>query len=247
VFVAADGVESVIARSAGLDNRLTLATCETFLQYHLGGIDVDRTCLEVYLGSQVAPGSYAWVFPRSPNEAAVGVGVMYEGSRRRPVRRLLDAFVERRFGGGEVLHTACGTSPRYMGEEILARGNLLVVGDAARVLDSLSGAGIANALLSGKMAGEACAAYLTNGNLEIEALFEMYPGRFLTLKQRELRFQLGLKKMISKFSDDELDDITQALADYFGDEPVQSVNLFVALAAITRKRPRLLKLARHLL
>jgi digeranylgeranylglycerophospholipid reductase len=155
--------------------------------------------------------------------------------------------VEKRFGGGEITHTSCGTSPRYGGDQILAVKNLLVAGDAARVLDSLTGAGIANAMLSGKMAGRAAAEYAFGRLDSVEELHRLYPGEFLQTKHSELTRLLEVKRFVAKLSDDELDDVVLGLSDYFGGAPVESINILATLAGIVKARPRILKIARHLL
>lgn len=247
VFVAADGVEGTISRLAGIDNRLNLDETESYLQYHISGVDFDQETIEFHVGSDVAPGSYAWVFPNGKGKVAIGAGVRCHEVPSGEARRRLERFVARRFGGGEVTHTSCGTSPRYGGERLLAVKNLLVAGDAARVLDSLTGAGITNAMLSGKIAGAAAAAYADGEVASFEALHSIYPGEFLQAKQSELSRLLEIKRFVAKLSDDEFDDVVAGMADYFGSGPVESINILAVLAGIVKARPRILKLARHLL
>jgi digeranylgeranylglycerophospholipid reductase len=247
VFIAADGVEGTIARLAGLDNRLDLAETESYLQYHLRGIEVDPDYLEIHVGEKKAPGSYAWIFPRGDREAAVGLGVNCDRASPGMAQEYLDRFVETRFGKGEIIYRSCGTSPRYSGPQTLALGNLLVVGDAARLLDSLTGAGIANALLSGKLAGRAAAQYVGGKLVTVEDMHEVYPGEFVEAKGGELSRLLDIKRLVCKLSDDDLDEVVQGLSDYFGDRPVQSINILAVLLGVVKARPRILKIARHLL
>jgi len=75
VFVAADGVEGTISRLAGIDNRLVLDETESYLQCHLSGVEFDPEVIEFHVGSEVAPGSYAWIFPRGKGEVSIGTGV----------------------------------------------------------------------------------------------------------------------------------------------------------------------------
>ncbi len=69
-------VEGRIARLAGIDNRLELSDTGTYYQYRLRRINVDPDIIEVHFGSQVAPRSYAWIFPRGEHEANVGAGLL---------------------------------------------------------------------------------------------------------------------------------------------------------------------------
>ncbi|MGD8922976.1 MAG: NAD(P)/FAD-dependent oxidoreductase [Candidatus Zixiibacteriota bacterium] len=247
IFVAADGIEGTISRLAGLDNRLNLTEMESFLQYHIEGAAVETDAIEVYLGRSMAPGSYAWIFPRGDNQVSVGLGILLDPYQSRPVKQYLDRFVERRFGTVRILRTSCGTSPRYAGPGLLAKGNLLVVGDAARIVDALTGAGIVTALLSGKIAGEAAGQFVSGEVNSIRELHDIYPRRFLDRKHAELTRLVEIKKLVCALSDGDLDEMVLALRDYFGDRPVESVNIVATIAGMVRKRPRLLKLARHLL
>ncbi|MBD3401251.1 geranylgeranyl reductase family protein [candidate division GN15 bacterium] len=247
VFIAGDGVEGMIARKCGIRNNLNLIDTESYLQYHLRDIEVDPDVIEAHLGQAVAPESYAWVFPISAVEANVGLGVPAVFGANRPVRGFLDRFVERRFGAATIVRTSCGTSPRYQGPARLARGNLLVVGDAARVLDSVTGGGILNALASGRHAADAAAAFIESGGENISIMHEVYPTRFLEESHRELDYMLKLKNFLCKLSDDEWNDIVDGLGAYFGDREVESVDVVATFVGVVRKKPRILKIARHLL
>jgi digeranylgeranylglycerophospholipid reductase len=143
--------------------------------------------------------------------------------------------------------TSCGTSPKYAGKDTLAQLNLLVVGDAARVVDSLTGAGIANAMLSGKMAGEAAARYVGEAGRTIQGMWDDYPGRFVDKKHTELSRLLEIKRFVSRLTDSDLDDAVLALGEYFGGKAVQSISVTAVLLGMLKAKPRLLTLARHLL
>ncbi|MBN1212452.1 MAG: NAD(P)/FAD-dependent oxidoreductase [candidate division Zixibacteria bacterium] len=246
IFIAADGVEGTIARKAGLDNRLNLKETESLLQYRLKNISVEPDLIEFHLGSDIAPRSYAWVFPHGETEANVGLGVPSDINSGRDAVYYLDRFVARRFGKAERGHTSCGTCPRYRGRNILARLNLLVVGDSARVLDSLTGAGIVNAMLSGQLAARAALKYVKREIATLKELHQHYPGRFLELKHYELSMFLKIKKLLVKLSDPELDDMVLALDEHFIEKKVDTFNPIAIIMGIIKKKPRLLKMARHL-
>jgi len=75
VVIAADGVESQVGRWAGLPLQLPLEDTMVCAQYLLAGIEIDPTCNLFMLGPDLAPGGYAWVFPKGENKANVGLGV----------------------------------------------------------------------------------------------------------------------------------------------------------------------------
>ena len=76
VIIAADGIESLIARWAGLDTTLSIDHLDSAAQYLFGDVpDLDPSCLEFYFSNELAPGGYAWVFPKGNGTANVGIAV----------------------------------------------------------------------------------------------------------------------------------------------------------------------------
>ena len=91
IIVAADGHASLMRRSAGLDRWFDdFVTCA---QYQLGGLNiVEPNANEFYVGPSIAPGGYAWVFPKSSEVANVGIGVRrtHKFNKRTSFHRILD-------------------------------------------------------------------------------------------------------------------------------------------------------------
>jgi digeranylgeranylglycerophospholipid reductase len=153
IFIAADGIESKIARLAGIDNLIDDSDIESLLQYRVENIKIDPEFLEFYVGNDLAPRGYIWMFPKSDYSANVGVGVAVALKKGNTAPEYLDRFLKARFGSSyEITEIHCGLVPRYQGKKKFCLKNLLVVGDAARIIDSLTGAGIINAMVSGKYA-----------------------------------------------------------------------------------------------
>lgn len=247
VFIAADGAESVIARSAGMRNGLELEETESLLQYRLEDISVDPECVEFHMGNSVAPEGYLWVFPKSASSANVGLGISTPSKRSEKLEILLRDFIERGFGGGKVVGKTCGLVPKYQGKDRFRTANLLVVGDAARALDSLTGAGIISALMSGRYAGQAAAAYIEGRVNDLDEIEHLYPKRFLDVKGEELAIYLKLRNVYRNLNDGDFSDIIEALNEHFSNNSVYGVNAGRLLIGLVRTRPRLLRLIRHLL
>ncbi|MBD3180737.1 geranylgeranyl reductase family protein, partial [Candidatus Poribacteria bacterium] len=76
VVIAADGVESRIARWAGIDTHCKNSDVDTCVQYLMTGLDnIKPDCCCFYLGHEVAPRGYAWIFPKGNGSANVGIGI----------------------------------------------------------------------------------------------------------------------------------------------------------------------------
>lgn len=247
IFIAADGVESKIARLAGIDNGVDIADVESLLQYRVESISIDPTAVEFHMGNDLAPGGYLWVFPKSQDSANVGIGIATDDRRSDKLYPLLDGFIERKFNGAVISRTTCGLVPKYQGRDVLRVDNLLVVGDAGRTLDSLTGAGIINAMMSGKYAGLAAAEYLSGNLKNIAEIEELYPGRFLEVKEAEMSLYLKLREVYKRLSDGDFAEILTALDSYFAGQSTIGLNAAKLLVALVKTRPSLLRLVRHLL
>ncbi|MFQ6072834.1 MAG: NAD(P)/FAD-dependent oxidoreductase, partial [Methanosarcinales archaeon] len=76
IVIGADGIESKVGRWAGIDTTLSLKDIDTCAQFLMTNIDVDTDYCEFYLGNNIAPGGYVWIFPKGKNSANVGVGIL---------------------------------------------------------------------------------------------------------------------------------------------------------------------------
>jgi digeranylgeranylglycerophospholipid reductase len=154
IIIAADGVDSRIGRLAGINTRSKIGMLGSCAQHSLVNIDVDPDGLEFYLGSSYAPGGYAWVFPKTRNEANVGVGVL--NPHEKDAVNVLDKFIETKFQNAQSIRFLAGCVPSTLPPKECVKGNMILVGDAARQINPFTGAGIANAFIAGKIAGEIC-------------------------------------------------------------------------------------------
>jgi digeranylgeranylglycerophospholipid reductase len=242
VVIAADGVESQIACRAGLNPVLKPKDIHSSYQYLIGGIELEPRTLEFYFGNETAPGGYIWVFGKGGGLANVGLAIMPTKSPHKKAVEYLDEFIARRFSRYKIIERMTGGVPTYMEALPLYKDNLLLCGDAARVIDSLTGAGIANALLSGKLAGQTAARMVREG-----ISGEFYRKEFLKIKGRELKFYYLCRQIYLKLSDDDVVNILRFVDDIFGEKEITGINPFEVITKIIMSHPKLLTLGRHLL
>src|SRR5580704_5488557 len=162
--VGADGASSRVAGTAGLvdTNRVLWGfALRTYLPHT---VDLPAIVFWEPAPWQGFPG-YGWVFPGATGEANVGLGLGTVGDRKagakvqqalprfldhlREVELLTDASTSRpsRRLGGWLKMGMVGTVP--------AEGRVLLVGDAAGLVNPLQGEGISQAMCSGRSAAEA--------------------------------------------------------------------------------------------
>lgn len=243
VIICADGIESQTAKWAGIDTTLDLDQLDSCAQYLLGNIEIEPNRLEFHVGYNLAPGGYAWVFPKGKDFANVGLAVTPALANGGKAKKLLDEFVDKRFSRFSTIETMVGGVPCFSRKSVLVKDNLLLVGDAARLVDSLSGAGIANAILSGKTAGEVTSEYIRN-KYPLEFLRE-YQKRFMGKKGRELRFYSFLRKIYLRMRDEDFEAVVLFLKDYLEGKEVKGFDPIFLAKTILKSNPVLLTLLKH--
>ena len=156
VLVGADGANGIVARAVGLGEDIVNGVAlEGNARYGEidGEIDERRVASTAVVELGVVPGGYGWVFPKG-DHANLGVGGWGdEGPRlREHLARLcrahgVDSGALTAVRGHRLPMRRLGAQP--------ARGRVLLVGDAAGLVDPLSGDGIYEAFVSAKLAAEA--------------------------------------------------------------------------------------------
>ena len=164
IVIGADGVEAMVGRWAGLDTRVPARDMESCAQYVLQGIDFDPDAIYLQFGEQVAPGGYAWLFPKGPGVANVGLGLVALKADGRNARQYLDGWIARRYPGGAKAGYTVGGVIVHTTIKATYSDGVLLAGDAAHMINPLSGGGIVNAMKAGRLAGQTAAAAICGGD-----------------------------------------------------------------------------------
>ena len=114
---------------------------------------------DVFLGS-VAPSGYAWIIPKGPDTANVGLGVR-AGYLKGNLKEHLQAYCDEL--GFEVLSWGGGWIPMGGPVKTMVDGTTLAIGDAAGLVMPSNGGGISQAIISGCFAAEAILDNLSKG------------------------------------------------------------------------------------
>ncbi|MDI6703910.1 MAG: NAD(P)/FAD-dependent oxidoreductase [bacterium] len=160
IIIAADGPLSTVGREIGNRNREFVSA----IQYSLPLTErFDQT--EIYFNRKIY-GGYGWLFPKG-DIANVGVGVKINSHSKVFLRRILDWFVERLKDDGKVrsqiLSKTSGLIPVSGILQEMYFKNILFVGDACGMTHSITGQGICQAVIGGKIAGRVAAKHLKFG------------------------------------------------------------------------------------
>src|SRR5205085_5145803 len=157
VVIGADGVETMVGRWAGLETRVPARDMESCAQYVLQGIEFNPDAIYLQFSNAIAPGGYAWIFPKGVGVANVGLGLVALKTDGRNARQYLDDWIGRRFPTGvRTGYTVGGVIVHTTVKKTYCDG-VMVAGDAGHMINPLSGGGINNAMKAGRLAGRAAA------------------------------------------------------------------------------------------
>ena len=188
VVIGADGVETLVGRWAGLDTRVPARDMESCAQYVVQGIDFDPDAIYLQFGDKVAPGGYAWLFPKAPGVANIGLGIVALKTDGRTARQYLDDWIARRYAAGaRTGYTVGGVIVHTTVKQTYADG-VLLAGDSAHMINPLSGGGIVNAMKAGRLAGQTAAAAICAGDTSAQRLAEYHSAWMKLLGNDHLKY-----------------------------------------------------------
>lgn len=244
VVVGADGVESKVGRWMGINTRLRPSNISVCAEFLMCDIELNKDYSEFFLGSEVAPKGYAWVFPKGEDCANVGLGIGGDVSDEK--HRAIDylkAFVRNKFPSGKTVAEMYGavplSGPIY---ESVADG-LILVGDAARQVNPLTGGGILYAMHAGEIAGDVIAKASQENNFSKTRLME-YENRWRSEFGKRLETGLKAKDFFFNLSDEDLNTLAHSLTGV----KIKELSTWALLMELVKRNPKmLLGLAKMLL
>jgi digeranylgeranylglycerophospholipid reductase len=234
VTIGADGFESQLGRWAGIPTNLALRDMDSCLQYRMTNVDCDVRYCDFYLG-KVAPGGYVWIFPKAEGLANVGIGVQLSQIHgMAEAKKYLDAWIGKHpaYSKGKTIDVVGGgvsISPPL--KQTVADG-VMLVGDAARMIDPLTGGGIANGCIAGKICGEVAAAAVRD-KTPTKEFFQAYEKAWRARLEEKLYRNWLAKEKLCSLSDETFDKVVDALEGV----KLQKLTVHNILKAVHEKYP----------
>jgi len=162
MVIGADGAHSQVAKD--------LANFKVDKQHYGGSVrayytnveNINTEANEVYLHRDILPG-YFWLFPVSPTEANVGLGMhsSHISQHKINLKKHFYDFIEKsprlqqKLGNAQMEGKLEGFGLPFFSKKHTISGNrFLLLGDAASMIDPTNGEGIMPAIISGKLAAE---------------------------------------------------------------------------------------------
>ena len=191
LIIAADGAASTVRRLTGLrvPRRLT-------------GVQVEVPLTEPLTDTRVLfhPDwryGYAWLFPKGP-VANLGLGMMENrvGEAREALESLRLDMAGRGMIGAGCLGRSVGAIVTDGPDRTMVHDRVLFTGDAAGLTHPITGAGIPQAVISGREAGLAAAGFLDRGDRESlaeydESIRDLYDSTISRALAKRRRLEAG--------------------------------------------------------
>ncbi len=184
-LIGADGANSVVAHSLGLRRERNMAAAIE-AEVPVSPVIYQRfSSGPVFIFDEI-PFGYLWIFPKQ-HHLSVGIAAWHprRGELQAVLRRVMARYGVPLKAGSLHGHPI----PIYTGREKIATPRTLLAGDAAGLVDPLSGEGIRYAIKSGRLAAE--------------AILAGHPERYSSLVFREIGinhlFALGAAQLFYRF------------------------------------------------
>ena len=220
VLVGADGLQSQVGKWAGLRTHIKITELASCLQFIVDQVETEGL-LEIITGHEWAPGGYAWVFPKGHGYAEIGLGViptMTDKNAQWHLDRFIrHSFFEERFKNSRILEIQGGGVPLASPLRTQYADNLILVGDAARHVNPITGGGIHTALSGGHIAGNFLADFLNQDKPPTAQNLEGYQNRWLEELGNKMWKLYDVKTEIFRKNDIRERDalLYQTMASYF--------------------------------
>jgi len=236
--VGADGYESQVGRWAGINTSLAPRDIQSCFQYRLTNINHEADYCEFVLGSK-APGGYIWIFPKNEDTANVGIGMQLTKLKDpADVKKYLDKYIQNdpRLKKGRPLELVSGAVSICAPIDKVIGSGILLVGDAARQIDPITGGGISNSCKAAKVAGEVLARATREKDFSERSL-QRYEKGWRDLIENHLYRNWMAKEKLVTLTDDTFNKIIATL----NEVGVDKMSTYSILKAIEAKHPELVR------
>ncbi|TNE81215.1 MAG: geranylgeranyl reductase family protein [Bacteroidetes bacterium] len=203
MLIACDGINSFVARKFANHKLDRKHHCGALRIYYEGVEFESREKIELHFIEDVLPG-YLWIFPMANNKANVGIGMLseYVSKKKVNLKEVLERVIKEhptispRFAHAKPLETVKGMGIPLGSKKVqLSSDHLLIAGDAASLVDPLTGEGIGNAIRSGRFAAQYAAQAIKDQKYSAEYL-KAYDKKIYSMVGPELKFSHFLQKLM---------------------------------------------------
>ncbi len=178
MVIGADGANSRVAKAIDAGDYNYAIAFQERIRLPQDKMDYYEELAEMYVGDDVSPDFYAWVFPKY-DHVAVGTGTMKVNKARiKHLQAGIRARAAKKLEGGEIIKVEAHPIPEHPRPRRVV-GRVALVGDAAGYVTKSSGEGIYFAAKSGRMCAETIVELSNSGQRAItESDLKVYLKRW---------------------------------------------------------------------
>ncbi|UCG68894.1 MAG: NAD(P)/FAD-dependent oxidoreductase [Thermoplasmata archaeon] len=227
-----------MGRWAGIDTNLKPQDISSCLQYRMMDIKFDSDYCHFIL-EDITKGGYIWIFPKGEREANVGVGMQLNKVKEKGmIKAYLDDFIKRhpKLSQGKVIEIVAGAVPVSAPIERAIGEGILLVGDAARQVNPMTGGGIANACIAGKIAGEVVGEAVRTGDFSIKFL-KRYEKGWRKRLEDSLYMNWAAREKMGLMSKESINKIVKSLSEV----EITHLSTLEIIKVISEKYPELME------
>jgi len=241
IVVGADGPLSKVAGWAGIDVYHDIGKFDTCAQYQMAGVDIQKETAELFFGKH-APKGAVWILPKQDGFANVGLGMT--GRDPNTALEYLNRFVaqDERLKDGSIVEVNAGPVPVGSHVDRMVADGIMLVGDAARQVNAMTGGGMVFGIHAGVMAAQT-AKQAVEANDFSESFLSKYQKTWTKEYGKKFARMLKLKKAIYEMSDKELDGFLGGIGEVVISQEDTRIDIgwlaFRSLAAVALRKPKL--------
>lgn len=205
IVVGADGFNSAVAKALKIEEKSEPIPT---VQYLMANVNLEYPdAVRFFLGNNIAPRGYAWIFPKSEKIAEVGIGV-----RGVSAKRYLDRFVkmfEKELGKAQIIDYRGAPVPIGGMIRDNVQDGVILIGDAAGTVIPFTGAGIHSSIAAGKVTSDIAAKAIEAEDNSRGKLVE-FNVRYYEPWGRRIQSSLKVMRLFERLNDEDLNEL-QAL------------------------------------
>jgi digeranylgeranylglycerophospholipid reductase len=209
-----------------------------------------RKFIHGYFSSSIAPGGFYWIATRSKTLVNVGLGINLKYQPLSPKQQLYNEILPRHkfLTGSKIKWKGGGMVPRRRPLECMVANGFIAAGDAASMVNPMSGGGIGPSVFAGKLGGKVIPLALDAGDYSLETLWS-YNFEYNTVYGPVQAGNYILRKFLEDLSDDQINTLlgVKLFSEKEIIEVIESGNLELGFLNKLRKLGKLAKYPRLLL
>jgi len=237
LVIGADGVESRIGRFAGINTKINLNNIDSGYQKTISGIDVDRNVCSFYISNELAPGGYIWIFPKGNDSANIGIGISGKAHiNGKSAKTRLDEFLDSKYPKHKVESISVGGIPLSKPIKQMVTDSVMLIGDAARTVNPLSGGGIILGMKSAVKAADVAVKILISDKEPTKINLIDYQKQWMNSEGKQINRIYRIKTAVDKLTDKDLNNIIERVNKL----PVEKRSLARIFRACIPQKPSLL-------